>query len=61
MKALIKYVIATVSILCASIISGALLLLLVFQLPTDEMKNNVQRSTALYDYEGIHPHNHRLR
>lgn len=34
---------------------GAILLLIVYSLPTEEMKNNVQRSTEIYDYEGVYP------
>lgn len=55
MKKFIEYTIKTVIILCSSIVIGALLLLLVFQLPTAMMKDNVQRSTAIYDYEGVYP------
>ena len=55
MKTILKYVIGAAAILCASIILGTLMLLLVFKLPTEEMKNNVQRSTAIYDYESVYP------
>ena len=55
MKTILKYIIEAASILCASILLGALMLTLVFKLPTEEMKNNVQRSTEIYDYEGVYP------
>lgn len=55
MKTILKYGIGAAATLCASIVLGALFLLLVFKLPTEEMKNNVQRSTAIYDYEDVYP------
>lgn len=44
-----------VIILAVSAVSGVLLLFAVYLLPTNEMKENVRRSSALFDYEGIHP------
>lgn len=55
MKRFLNYAAAAAAALCASILLGAILLILVFKLPTGEMKNNVQRSTPVYDYEGVYP------
>lgn len=41
-------------ILMASVI-GIILLALVYQLPTQKMKENVARSSDLYNYEGVYP------
>ena len=41
--------------LIASVLLGTVLLIIVYMLPTDEMKNNVRRSTAVYDSEGVYP------
>lgn len=55
MKSGIKYGVKAFGILCISVLLGALCLIMVFMFPTQEMKNNVQRSTAIYDYEGVYP------
>lgn len=55
MKKILQYGVTAAATLCTSILLGALLLILVFKLPTEEMKNNVQRSTQVYDYEGVYP------
>lgn len=55
MKTILRYTAAGILTLCASMILGAVLLILVYMLPTQEMKNNVQRSTAIYDYEDVYP------
>ncbi len=41
--------------LCVTVLMGTILLTIVYALPTDEMKQNVARSSALFDYEGIYP------
>lgn len=51
----LKIVLQIISILIGAILIGTLLLIFVFKLPTHEMKNNVRRSTAIYDYEGVYP------
>lgn len=55
MKQMLRYGIKTIGLLCISVILGVVLLVLAFLLPVQEMKNNVQRSTAIYDYEGVYP------
>ena len=50
-----RYLIEILGILILSVIIGAILLIMVYALPTGEMKNNVQRATAIYDYEGVYP------
>lgn len=55
MKQFIEYLVKSIAVLGISILAGAILLILVYMLPTHEMKNNVQRSTAIYDYEGVYP------
>lgn len=55
MKKILKYSAGAAATLLTSIVLGALLLILVFKLPTEEMKNNVQRSTEIYNYEGVYP------
>lgn len=42
-------------ILLGSILLGTLLLIGVYALPAAPMKANVQRSTEIYDYEGVYP------
>ncbi len=55
MKQFIEYLVKSIAVLSISILAGAILLILVYMLPTHEMKNNVQRSTAIYDYEDVYP------
>lgn len=55
MKELFKWIFKIISILFSAIGVGAIMMSVVYLLPTNEMKNNVQRSTALYDYEGVYP------
>lgn len=55
MKELFKWIFKIISILFSAIVVGAIMMSVVYLLPTNEMKNNVQRSTALYDYEGVYP------
>jgi hypothetical protein len=42
-------------VLLVCVVIGAFLLVLVYMLPTDEMKENVARSHNMYDYEGTYP------
>lgn len=37
------------------VLTGVVLLVAAYALPTDRMKKNVARSSALYDYEGVYP------
>lgn len=55
MKRILQYAAAAVLTLCLCVLLGGGLLILVYRFPTEEMKNNVQRSTQLYDYEGVYP------
>lgn len=55
MKNNIKLLVQIGGILIGSVLVGTILLIHVYALPTNEMKNNVQRSTAIYDYEGVYP------
>jgi len=50
-----RYAVKILLALCIGIIVGTLLLLAVYLLPTQEMKANARRSTAIYDYEGVYP------
>lgn len=44
-----------IGVLIGSILLGTILMILVYCLPTAPMKANVQRSTEIYDYEGVYP------
>lgn len=55
MKSNLKLGLQIIGILVGAMVIGTLLLVLVYKLPTQEMKNNVRRSTAIYDYEGVYP------
>lgn len=55
MNTVIRYGIKTLIILGLSVLGGVLLLVLVFLLPVQEMKENAKRSTEIYDYEDVYP------
>lgn len=50
---LLKETVITFGILISSAMIGTILLILVFLLPTDTMRENVARGTALYNSEGV--------
>ncbi len=50
-----KMIIYGAGILVAGILSGTLLMIAVYCLPVAPMKANAQRSTEIYDYEGVYP------
>ena len=41
--------------MCISILIGTAALLAAYALPTTEMRENVRRSCAIYEYEGVYP------
>lgn len=55
MKNSFKLGIQLAGALVGAIIVGTVLLVIVYALPIDEMKNNVRRSIPVYDYEGVYP------
>lgn len=55
MQTIVKNGIKTAVMLLLSIILGVVLMLCIYMLPVQEMKNNAHRSTELYNYEGVYP------
>lgn len=55
MKDIGKTIICGVGILMVGILLGTLLMIVVYCLPTAPIKANAQRSTEIYDYEGVYP------
>lgn len=55
MRSVINTGIKYAGILLASILLGMMLMILVYCLPVSSMKANVQRSTEIYEYEGVYP------
>ena len=55
MKNIASTVLRYAGILLGSILLGMLLMILVYCLPVSPMKENAQRSTEIYDYEGVYP------
>lgn len=55
MKREIKYIGKILGLLLISVIAGTLLLVAVYMLPVQNMKDNARRSTAIYDYEWVYP------
>jgi len=55
MRHLGQYIAKAIIILTIGIIFGTVLLIAAYLLPTQEMKENARRSTAIYDYEGVYP------
>lgn len=55
MKSIAKEGIKYIGVLVASILLGTILLIAVYSLPVEPMKANAQRSTEIYDYEGVYP------
>ena len=50
-----KLILKTITCILLSWVLGCALLVFVFKIPVQEMKKNAQRSTAIYDYEGVYP------
>lgn len=52
---ILRNIVKYVGILLGSILLGMLLMILAYSLPVSPMKANAQRSTEIFDYEGVYP------
>lgn len=52
---MLKKIMRYVGMMAIEIVLGVFLLWLAYLLPTTPMKENVKRSTGIYDYEGVYP------